>query len=149
MSETSNSINTPPAEDFNTTALQGSMQQVLADNIGKYVTVEFLIGTDLLQTKTGYIYDVGIGYLALYDDLTTNYIVCDVFAIKFVTFIAPVNRPNPGQTLQQAIEEGNKSGTTSGATSSGTTGAANGQTTTSNRANAQAAFNYAKRKARR
>ena len=140
----SNSISTPPREDFNTTGLQGSMQQVLADNIGKYVTVEFLIGTDLLQTKTGYIYDVGIGYLALYDDVTTNYIVCDVFAIKFVTFIAPINRPNPSGTLQQSLQEGNKSNTGSG--SSGSTTA---QTTGANRMNSQAAFNYAKRKARR
>ena len=34
------SITTPPQQDFNTPAMEGSMQQFLADNLGQYVVIE-------------------------------------------------------------------------------------------------------------
>ncbi|MDD3410680.1 MAG: hypothetical protein PHY12_07695 [Eubacteriales bacterium] len=124
-------INVPPTEDFDTTALQGSMQQVLADNIGKYVSIEFLIGTQIVETQTGSIYDVGIGFVALRDSLTRNIVVCDVFSIKFVTFFPPDYDPATGE---------------SAATAAKLPGA---QSAAQRPSSSQAAFNYAKRKARR
>ena len=55
MSETqvTNGFNVPPDQDFNTVSFQGSMQQVLQENVGKYVIVEFLIGTGSLTSPLG------------------------------------------------------------------------------------------------
>ena len=36
---------TPPAENFDTETMRGSIQQIVADNIGIYVVCEFLMGT--------------------------------------------------------------------------------------------------------
>ena len=43
----------PPQQDFNTDEMRGSMQQILSNNIGEYVLVEFLIGTQQMTRKQG------------------------------------------------------------------------------------------------
>ena len=83
----------PPQQDFNTDEMRGSMQQILANNIGEFVVVEFLIGTEQIVRKQGILYHVGTAYLTLYDDAMRNFIVCDVFSIKFVYFYFPGERP--------------------------------------------------------
>lgn len=83
----------PPEESFNTEAMRGSMQQILADNIGEYAVVEFLIGTQNLVKREGILYTVGRSFVVLYDDLSGRYMVCDIFSVKFVTFFAPGRRP--------------------------------------------------------
>ena len=83
----------PPQQDFNTDEMRGSMQQILANNIGEYVLVEFLIGTEQMVRKQGILYHVGTAYLTLYDDILRNFIVCDIFSIKFVYFYFPGDRP--------------------------------------------------------
>ena len=70
------------------------MQQMLADNIGEYVVAEFLIGTERIMRKQGILYSVGVSYVTLYDDMVNNFIVCDIFSIKFVYFYYPGQRPN-------------------------------------------------------
>ena len=90
---TQTGITTPPVQNFNTPAMEGSMQQFLADNIGQYVVVEFLIGTNELTTKAGVLYAVGTSVLTLYQELTQTYVTCDMFSIKFVTFYLPGHRP--------------------------------------------------------
>ncbi|MBP3372874.1 MAG: hypothetical protein J6L88_10175 [Clostridia bacterium] len=82
-------LNTPPSEDFTNTALQGSMQNILQDNIGAYVQIEFLLGTQGMTARLGVLYAVGTGYVVLYDVGNSNYLVCDIFSIKFVTFFSP------------------------------------------------------------
>lgn len=84
---------TPPQQDFNTEALRGSMQNYLADNIGEYVVIEFLIGTSMIIRKQGILYSVGTGVVTLYDDEYDNFITCDVFSVKFVYFYRPGQRP--------------------------------------------------------
>lgn len=94
MSEMTNNGFTVPAEqDFDTETFQGSMQQVLSDNIGSYVIVEFLIGTGSLNVRQGLLYSVASQFLVLYDELESRYIVCDIFSVKFVTFLLPGYRP--------------------------------------------------------
>ena len=94
MSEMTNeSFNVPPEQDFNTESFQGSMQQVLQDNVGNYVLVEFLIGTNQLVTRQGLLYSVASQFLVLYDEIEARYIVCDIFSVKFVTFLLPGYRP--------------------------------------------------------
>ena len=89
----SNGFNVPEDQDFNTETFQGSMQQVLSDNIGSYVIVEFLIGTGQLSVKQGLLYYVGSQFLVLLDEVEARYVVCDIFAVKFVTFLLPGYRP--------------------------------------------------------
>lgn len=87
-------FNTPIQQSFNTPEMQGSMQKILADNIGEYVVIEFLIGTDRINRKQGILYFVGTSFVTLYDDVHSNYIVCDIFSIKFVYFYYPGQRPS-------------------------------------------------------
>ena len=87
-------FNTPVQQNFDSVEMQGSMQKILSDNIGEYVVVEFLIGTDSLNRKQGILYFVGTSFVTLFDDVHNNYIVCDIFSIKFVYFYYPGQRPS-------------------------------------------------------
>ena len=87
------SLVVPPEENFNTPAMQGSIQQFLADNLGEYVVVEFLIGTNALTRKQGVLYAVGRSVLTLYEETSQTFVVCDIFSVKFVTFYLPGQRP--------------------------------------------------------
>ena len=105
MSETVNngSFTVPPPQDFDTVGFQGSLQQILQENIGNYVIVDFLIGTGNLESRQGVLYDVASQFLVLFDDINLRYVVCDIFSVKFVTFLLPGYRP--GQVRQAALEE--------------------------------------------
>ncbi len=87
-------FNPPPQQSFNDPNYQGSVQKVLANNIGEYVVIEFLIGTNEIVRKQGILYLVGTGYVVLFDDVIGNYIVCDLYSIKFTYFYYPGQRPN-------------------------------------------------------
>ena len=91
-------LQVPPAQDFDTANFQGSMQEVLHENIGKYVLVDFLIGTSNLVTRQGFLYYVGTQFIVLYDSLNLRYVVCEIFSIKFVTFLLPGYQPGQIQT---------------------------------------------------
>lgn len=88
--------------NFNTEEMRGSMQQILAENVGEYVVMEFLIGTERLMRKQGLLYFVGRSYVTLYDDSIRNYIVCDLFSIKFVYFYYPGDRPRRNYNILPA-----------------------------------------------
>lgn len=104
------SINTPPPQDFNTPAMQGSVQQFLSDNLGEFVVVEFLIGTQTMVQKAGILYAVGTSVLTLYDEVNQTFVTCDIFSVKFVTFYLPGRRPwqmnNPYFTGQGGLGMG-------------------------------------------
>ncbi|MCI8407130.1 MAG: hypothetical protein HFE43_09100 [Oscillospiraceae bacterium] len=87
------SITTPPNEDFNTNSMNGSIQQILNDNLGSFVVCDFLIGTENMVHKEGILYFVGRNYVTLYEEVSMTYIVCDIFSIKFITFYQPGRRP--------------------------------------------------------
>ena len=87
MTTTNGTFTVPPDQDFNTLSFQGSMQQVLQENVGKYVIVEFLIGTGSLTSRQGMLYYVGAQFLVLYDEFEARFVVCDIFSVKFVTFL--------------------------------------------------------------
>ena len=55
------------------------MQAILAQNIGEYVVIEFLIGTENIVRKQGMLYFVGRSFVTLYDEDVNNFIVCDIF----------------------------------------------------------------------
>lgn len=83
----------PTPLDFNGSDFRGSIQKVLKENEGQYVVMEFLIGTNQLVRKQGILYFVGTDYVVLYDDVVDNFIVCDLYAIKFTYFYYPGQRP--------------------------------------------------------
>lgn len=86
------------AEFVQSPAYQGSWQQALRDNEGQYCLIDFLIGTENIVRKEGILYDVGVSFVVLYEPQSGNYVVCDLYAIKFVTFtgsgVVPVGRPS-------------------------------------------------------
>lgn len=86
-------FSTPVQQSFNTEEMRGSTQQILAQNIGEYVVIEFLIGTEMIMRKQGILYFVGTSYVTLYDDANHNFIVCDIFSVKFIYFYYPGQRP--------------------------------------------------------
>lgn len=124
LSETTSngSFTTTPTQDFDTVAFQGSMQQVLQENIGSYVLVEFLIGTNSLELRQGILYSVASQFLVLFDDLNLRYVVCDIFSVKFVTFLVVGTRP--GQVPLPALVAG-AANAGAGNAGAGNAGAAN------------------------
>lgn len=60
-------------------------QGYLRTQIGKRVKIFFLIGTNIIQDRDGIIEDVGISYIILKEAETNNLVLCDIYAIKFVT----------------------------------------------------------------
>jgi hypothetical protein len=65
---------------FDPAFLQGYLRTL----IGKRVRIEFLIGTQILQDRSGTIVDVGVSYVTL-RDASGSLVVCDIYSIKFVT----------------------------------------------------------------
>ena len=94
---------TPPEEDFNTDAMRGSMQQILADNLGNFVVCEFLVGTQAMTRKEGILYNVGRSYMTLYEENSQTFVVCDIFSVKFVYFYMPGDRPRYNYNLLPPI----------------------------------------------
>ena len=88
MSE-QNGIQLPTEPSFDNMAFQGSLQQLLQDNLGSPVTVDFLIGSGGMTSRKGVLYAVGTSYLVLFDPQSAQYTVGDLYAVKFVTFAAP------------------------------------------------------------
>ncbi len=95
--QASGGLAAPNEEDFNTAAMQGSMQQILSEYLGHFVVCEFLVGTQAMTKKQGILYSVGRSYLTLYEEISRTFVVCDIFSVKFVTFYLPGDRPGqPG-----------------------------------------------------
>ena len=88
-----------PTEQLNT-IYRGSIQEVLSQNTGLFVAIEFLVGTQTLVRKQGILYSVGISFLVLYDYTEGTYVVCDLYSVKFVTFyenndgVMPIDQPS-------------------------------------------------------
>lgn len=81
-----NGFKIPTNEEIDLRQFDGSLQRLLNLNLGEYAVCEFLVGTNVTTTKSGYLYTVGAKYLVLYDAQNARYQVCDIFALKFITF---------------------------------------------------------------
>lgn len=53
--------------------------------IGRLVKVEFLIGSNYLEDRTGILLEVGASYILLRSVQDNNLLYCDIYSIKFVT----------------------------------------------------------------
>lgn len=87
-----------PDSDLNNEIYRGSFQETLSMNTGNYVIVEFLVGTNNLTTKSGILYSVSSKTLVLYQSSIDAYIVCDIFNVKFVTFVDQNRGESVGET---------------------------------------------------
>ena len=54
--------------------------------IGKRVTVEFLVGTNTLTDRTGILVGMGANYILLNEVETDDLLACDFYNIKFIRF---------------------------------------------------------------
>lgn len=61
-------------------------QGYLATQIGRKVKVDFLIGTNGYQDRSGTLLHVGISYIILREAETDDLLLCDLYSIKFVRF---------------------------------------------------------------
>ena len=78
----------------------GSLQEILRDNIGKYVEIEFLIGSTSLQTRSGILYAVGTSDVVI--NQLPEKMVCDIYSIKFVTFRNAATQNEVRQLIQNS-----------------------------------------------
>ncbi|MBQ8606225.1 MAG: hypothetical protein IJ408_05755 [Clostridia bacterium] len=93
----SNNINGNQSEldDLIGTNYNGSLAQMLSQNTGRRIIVDFLVGTSNLIRKEGILYLVGVSYIVIFDDKANIYTVCNLYSIEFVSFIP--NTPNSMQ----------------------------------------------------
>jgi hypothetical protein len=61
-------------------------QGYMRTQIGRYVKIEFLIGTNMLIDREGTLKDVGISYVIIQEPETDDLLLCDIYSIKFVKF---------------------------------------------------------------
>lgn len=81
---------TPPRNDFHEQGVVAEsqvmmMSEQLQTSIGYYVSCDFLIGTQLIETRDGILAKVGTNFLTLYQPNLERYIVCDLYSLKFIT----------------------------------------------------------------
>ena len=101
-------INVPsePASEFNTPGMQGSMQQILSENLGKFVIADFLIGVSTIVRRVGILYSVGRGFVVIYNEDYHSFQVCDIFSLKFVGFFPPGFEPSVEDLLSGQYTSG-------------------------------------------
>lgn len=56
----------------------------LVTQIGKYIKVEFLIGSNMYIDREGTLQEVGISYIVIKESGTNDILMCDIYSIKFV-----------------------------------------------------------------
>ena len=110
-------INIPmePSSMYDTPGLQGSMQQLLSENLGKFVLADFLIGVSSIVRRVGILYSVGRGFLVIYNEDYHTFQVCDIFSLKFISFFPPGSEPTieellSGEFASGILGPGNQSG---------------------------------------
>lgn len=58
----------------------------IRSQIGRNVSIEFLVGTNQLVTKEGFLLAVGANFILLNQKGTNDILACDFYNIKFITF---------------------------------------------------------------
>lgn len=61
-------------------------QGFLQTQIGRHVKVEFLVGTNMLIDREGDLVRVGTDYIIIQETETDDYLLCDIYSIKFIRF---------------------------------------------------------------
>lgn len=74
-------------QNFNEPPYLGSFQQLLSQNIGKKVKIDFQMGINGMVSHCGIIASTGLSYVILEQENNRSFIVGDVYSIKFITFL--------------------------------------------------------------
>ena len=64
---------------------KGTTPDILNRIRGEFCVCEFIIGSDTMVTKSGIMYNVGLSYFTLYNITNNEYVVCDIYSLKFIT----------------------------------------------------------------
>jgi len=72
-------------ENVPTEVVAGTTPDILNRIKGEFCVCEFLVGSNTLVTKQGIMYNVGLSYFTLYNISDNEYIICDIYAVKFIT----------------------------------------------------------------
>lgn len=62
------------------------MNGFIRTQIGRRVTIEFLIGTNTLTDRTGTLLAVGANYILINETETDDILLCDFYSMKFMKF---------------------------------------------------------------
>ena len=62
------------------------MNGFMRTQIGRRVTIEFLIGTNTLTDRTGTLLAVGANYILINEVETDDILLCDFYSMKFIRF---------------------------------------------------------------
>jgi hypothetical protein len=62
------------------------MNGFMRTQIGRRVTIEFLIGTNTLTDRTGTLLAVGANYILINEVETDDILLCDFYSMKFIKF---------------------------------------------------------------
>ena len=71
----------------------------LRQQIGKLMRIEFLVGTNNMTDRIGFLEDVGASYILLRSFEGDSFIYADIYAIKFITISATYGGMQPYQTM--------------------------------------------------
>ncbi|MBQ2840869.1 MAG: hypothetical protein II996_00930 [Oscillospiraceae bacterium] len=87
-----------PRNDFHEQGIVETQAMMLSEqlqtSIGYYVSCDFLIGTQIIETRDGILAKVGTNFLTLYQPNLERYIVCDLYALKFITIYNSTSVPS-------------------------------------------------------
>ena len=82
-----NCVNYPTeTTDLNSEPFRGSFQQLLNNNIGAFVSIEFMLSTCEMRTISGYIESVTGRCVSLRTPKSNCRVVGDAWSIKTITF---------------------------------------------------------------
>ena len=71
----------------------------LRQQIGKLMRIEFLVGTNNMTDRIGFLEDVGASYILLRSFEGDSQIYADIYAIKFITISTTYMGMNPVQNM--------------------------------------------------
>ena len=80
-------------------AYLGSMQAMLAREIGSFIAATFLVGTAQLLRSEGQLTEVGNNYITIYQADRDRYVVGDLNSLRFVEFFEDSSMKNSLQTV--------------------------------------------------
>lgn len=92
MEENNNQIITNEQSQPETLTNTAYTPAFLKRYIGRLVRIEFLIGSNYLDDRSGILMEVGASYVLLRSIQDRNLLYCDIYSIKFVT-ISESNSP--------------------------------------------------------
>lgn len=87
-------------------AFLGSLKAMLLQNRGNFVAATLLIGTQGTMVWEGILHEVGNDYFIIYQAGRQRYILCDIYALKYMEFYDTQQREMCERLLQENGEGG-------------------------------------------